>query len=732
MTAVLPRPQAAPGPSGAPDDAPFFVVGTDRSGTTLLRLMLNEHPRLHIPRESWFVSDLMDVLPAGRPLSDAELRFACDVIARHWRWRDWEIADARLRAAVCAPPRADLAGVVDRVFHLGAGPAGKPRWGDKTPGYVEEVGRLHHLFPRARFLHIVRDGRDVCLSLRPLGWRGRTTVDLARYWTESVQGAAAAGRALGPERYLELRYEDLVLETEASLRAVCRFLGEDFHERMLSFHERADREIAPWEKTLHAKLSRAPRASDVGRWRREMPRTERAVFEALAGAALEQAGYALAFPRSAGAQRLAARLAVGTARRLRRLGLMPAWRPRRRPPAGTAGAVEAPASAGPPVWRCERAGGPEGVAAHAAEWNALAHARGSSLFADATWMSAFCAAFLDGGDRVSLHLVRQDGALAAVVPLRPDGRIPAVSSVVANAHTLGPPLAFDETQGEVYGRALEHLLGFADVLDFGRLPAGGVLCRRLVEAARRRGLLVSAQPTRGQAIIDLARPWPELRAALSRGLRKNTERAERKLSEMGRLAFAPVEDAAGLEPLLDECFELETRGWKGESGSPIKSSPHTLRFYTELARAAAREGRFALYTLRLDGRLLAFEYCLRGQGQIALLKISYDPALARHSPGHVLRLMILRREAERGEIASYDMGADSAWKRHWASRVEPVVRLHVYGPGLASTAAYALGPGLRGLVRHSPALRRLAARARERWEGHQASRRRRARRKGAS
>jgi CelD/BcsL family acetyltransferase involved in cellulose biosynthesis len=287
---------------------------------------------------------------------------------------------------------------------------------------------------------------------------------------------------------------------------------------------------------------------------------------------------------------------------------------------------------------------------------------------------------------------------------------------------------FDDSLPETYGHALDHLLRSASVLDFGRLPSRGPLYERLSAAARRKGLRVGTKPTDGEAIIDLPGTWAELRGTLSRSLRKNTESAERKLAGMGRLGFEVIEGPPELPGVLEECFDLETLGWKGERGSPIRSSASVLRFYTELARSAAAAGRFALYTLRLDGRLIAFEYCLRAQGRIALLKISFDPEVARQSPGHVLRFKILQRECEKGQIQAYSMGAESQWKLHWATRVEPVVKVRVYGGGLLGRVAYLAGPGTRTVLGRSDTLLRVARRIRDAVEAH----RRRGRRRRSS
>jgi len=275
-------------------EAPFFIVGSDRSGTTLLRLMLNAHSRLHVPRESWFLIDLMEALPADRPLDSREIERGIRTILRHPRWPDWDVPEPVLRARLAERGHGvDLAGLVDVTFRVLADAAGKPRWGDKTPAYVHHIAPLARLFDRARFVHVIRDGRDVCLSLRRLRWHGTTVYHHARYWTRAVQAGMREGQALGPERYLELRYEDLVEQPESELRRVCAFLGESFESGMLRFHEDADRQIAAWERSIHRKLFRPPRRSDLELWRGAMSARQLAVVEAWAGETLRRAGYAL-------------------------------------------------------------------------------------------------------------------------------------------------------------------------------------------------------------------------------------------------------------------------------------------------------------------------------------------------------------------------------------------------------------------------------------------------------
>src|SRR4051794_17280172 len=136
---------------GMSELAPFFIVGVPRSGTTLLRQMLRGHPRLAVPPESHFVPAALNA-PSGAA--------ALELILRDEHFADWQVdaADVRRRATT-----SDMtpASVVRAAFETYAQAQGRPRWGDKTPAYVLHMPLLAEAFPGARFVHIIRDGRDV-------------------------------------------------------------------------------------------------------------------------------------------------------------------------------------------------------------------------------------------------------------------------------------------------------------------------------------------------------------------------------------------------------------------------------------------------------------------------------------------------------------------------------------------------------------------------------------------
>jgi hypothetical protein len=270
--------------------SPFFVVGSDRSGTTLLRLMLNEHSMLHVPRETLFIIDLINALPLDRRLSNKERRLAFDIIVKNERWKDLEIQDNELWNNLQMLDRPYLREIIKTVFEISASRAGKPVWGDKTPDYVKEIARIHEIFPNAKFIHVIRDGRDVCLSLLKRRWIGTWVPNIARYWSDCVYKGIAAGRNLPEDRYMEVYYEDLVLNSTQVLNNVCAFLGVEFEKQMLEFYESAAVNIAPWERDLHHKTMRPPKKDDLYRWQREANPLIIGSFEAFAGDTMDLVG----------------------------------------------------------------------------------------------------------------------------------------------------------------------------------------------------------------------------------------------------------------------------------------------------------------------------------------------------------------------------------------------------------------------------------------------------------
>lgn len=285
-----------------------IVVGAPRSGTTLLRLMLDAHPELAIPPETGFLARVATLDSGGS--DDDRRRALLDVITRYPpdapAWPDFGIDKAQLEAAFAAIAPFSNAGGCRAFYRAYAARHGKHRAGDKTPLYCLHLEAIERLLPEAHFIHLIRDGRDVALSLRQTWFApGRDIETLAGHWHACVTTARTQGARSA--RYLEVRFEDLVRDHEGALRHICEFVDLDFDARMLAYHERVpDRFTEHRERvgtdgrvifTREARLrqqaltAHPPQTSRAGAWVRDMSADEQRRFEQVAGALLVELGY---------------------------------------------------------------------------------------------------------------------------------------------------------------------------------------------------------------------------------------------------------------------------------------------------------------------------------------------------------------------------------------------------------------------------------------------------------
>jgi hypothetical protein len=269
-----------------------FVVGSGRSGTTLLRNVFDAHSELAMCHEAHFIAPFVQHRSAyerkGRFDADA---FVTDLY-RSPNFRRQDIDEAAIRAAMAESPPSDIVEAVRVVMAVYATAAGKRLYGDKTPGYVTDLELLGAAFPEARFIHVIRDGRDVALAyLDRDEWGPSSLGDAAHYWRSRVTRGRAAGRALGPDRYREVRYEDMVDDPERVTRDLCTFLGLEFEDAMMLSHERG-REFIAGTKDPGAFVNLArPITKGMREWRTQMDPDDVVLYETIAGDLLTELGY---------------------------------------------------------------------------------------------------------------------------------------------------------------------------------------------------------------------------------------------------------------------------------------------------------------------------------------------------------------------------------------------------------------------------------------------------------
>lgn len=212
MTGIAPSPTTHTGP--------VFIVGAPRSGTTLLQYRLRNHPRISLPTgESHFFIPLyrnqhqfgdLSHLENVRSVLEAMYRQNREFLETDLHGLQFDIDN--LARELHAEHRQTIPSIITGLFEKNARGEGKARWGDKTPYYVLHIPKLLEWFPNAQIVHLIRDGRDVALSLmgRKHDFRIYNAYCAAEYWKRYVDQGREFGQALNKDCYYEIRYEDLL------------------------------------------------------------------------------------------------------------------------------------------------------------------------------------------------------------------------------------------------------------------------------------------------------------------------------------------------------------------------------------------------------------------------------------------------------------------------------------------------------------------------------------------
>lgn len=274
-----------------------FIVGAIRSGTTLLRAMLDAHPDLCIPPESHFPL----ILLGRRNRYESSTGLNIDLVVQdlfqdpsisRFAVGNWSLDPVTTRTALRSARPSDVPAAIRALFEIKAQEAEKPRYGDKSPTFVSWMPMLAQAFPEARFIHLIRDGRDVACSIldrRAPGWP-RGTYASAYAWSRAVQKGREAAAELGTDVVLEVGYESLIADPPIVLQRICDFIELDPRPEMLT--GRTEPWLPDGERWQHPNL-KEPITSSLRDWRTELSHRNVERFEAMAGPELVATGYEL-------------------------------------------------------------------------------------------------------------------------------------------------------------------------------------------------------------------------------------------------------------------------------------------------------------------------------------------------------------------------------------------------------------------------------------------------------
>lgn len=287
---------------------PVFVIGNPRSGTTLLRLMLNNHKNIIVPPEcgfavwwydkykSWNLDSVHSEPALGNFLRD---------LAQSKKIETWNLDFASLGNYIHSQKPSTYAELISCVYVFFGISKQQifQRWGDKNNFHIRCLDTLNAIFPDALFIHIIRDGRDVACSYRNLSKKRiyskyaphlPSVIDeIAHEWVENVNVAISQFEIVGWNRVCEVRYEDLVGDSQVELTRICEFLSEPYDASMLNYHvhnkqeQQEPVEFLQWKK----KTLELPTTSQVGKFLDELTKEEIRLFESIAKPVLDQYDY---------------------------------------------------------------------------------------------------------------------------------------------------------------------------------------------------------------------------------------------------------------------------------------------------------------------------------------------------------------------------------------------------------------------------------------------------------
>jgi hypothetical protein len=282
-----------------------FIVGCARSGTTLLQRVVDAHPQIAVtPELHWVTHYFRDRKKFLSPVGRVTPELVESMIENTKRVSQLEFTPDEFRGLLPGGEPAPYVTFLNGIFELYRKHSGKPLVGNKTPAYVRRLPLFHQFWPKAKFVHIIRDGRDVCLSVlnwyhadRTAGrystWAEDPVSTTALWWERKVRLGQQGGESLPPDLYYEISYESLVHRPAEECAKLCAFLGVPYEEKMLRFHEGRTKH----RPGLDAKKAWLPITPGLRDWRTQMPPADQERFEAVAGDLLDELGYPRAFPR---------------------------------------------------------------------------------------------------------------------------------------------------------------------------------------------------------------------------------------------------------------------------------------------------------------------------------------------------------------------------------------------------------------------------------------------------
>ncbi|MBD3249363.1 hypothetical protein GF336_04935 [Candidatus Woesearchaeota archaeon] len=263
--------------------SPFFIIGCGRSGTTLLRSMLNSHKDVAIPLESLFIIDYLKTKKTINVLKK--------LIVDEYEIKEWGI-DITYNDVKDVNDKKEL---ISRIHNIYTSKNNKRIWGQKTPRFVRYGKLLKRHYPDSKFIHIIRDPRAVVSSLIESNVHKSNVLYGSRRWVNDVRKGIVL-KERHPEDVLEIKYEHLVSNPKKELEKICKFLEIKFDENMLKYYK-SKKEYREYYSRIHSKLSKPVDKKSISKWELKLDKKQVMLIENICGELMEKLGYKRRYKR---------------------------------------------------------------------------------------------------------------------------------------------------------------------------------------------------------------------------------------------------------------------------------------------------------------------------------------------------------------------------------------------------------------------------------------------------
>lgn len=277
---------------------PIFMIGTQRSGSNMLRLMLNQLPNIVAPHPPHILHRFMPIMPLyGNLNQDDHFDALVDDVCRMVELNPvpWEGVELNRRKVAGTCRERSLMAVYGAVYQALADARGARTWLCKSMQNTMYLPKIEGYFPDAKYIYLYRDGRDVAVSFRKAVVGEKHFYHIAKEWAETQQKAIEHRERVPANRFFSISYEELTSQPEPAMQRLCNFLGAEYHPSMLDFHESDEAKRAAESSSLWGNVVKPIMADNTRKFMREASVEDITIFESVAGDILDALGYERAY-----------------------------------------------------------------------------------------------------------------------------------------------------------------------------------------------------------------------------------------------------------------------------------------------------------------------------------------------------------------------------------------------------------------------------------------------------